>query len=558
MSKNERQIAVADFETDPFKRGRPAAEIRPVCCGYFDGSLLLTWWGPDCAKKFVVHCRKLKRKTVIYFHNGGNFDNWMFLEFLPVEDCKFMCIGKRIVQIVTPWGVEFRDSFAIIPKGLAAYQKTKFDYRKLEADVRERWRPEILSYLKDDLRDLRKMVVNFFDRFPFALTLASSVFKVLQSDYSADTGTSTEGYDTAFRPYYFAGRVQFWKLGKVPFKVSVVDINSAFPWAMTLPHAHGTEFTVGKSIPRRWAEQSFYVVNGWSGGEFPKRNASGGVDFPDRSDTYHVTGWELLEAIRQNKFVGEILQVLTPKSIMSYAPFIHHYYDAKVAAKRAGDKDEEFFNKIVLNAGGYGRMAINRRRFQEVAVTSIYDTPPEIEGRTKREKERLALDAGWRVLWDDPERGLTFHARKSYRPGIDKFINVATAASITGCVRALLIRAKAVCKDTVYCDTDSLVAREVAGLQFGETLGHWKLEMTGGTAWIAGKKLYAICGRVPGQRGLQWKTASKGVRLSYKAICAVAEGKTRRYTAIAPTYSVFSPPRFVSRSIRRADKRLSA
>lgn len=513
--------------------------------------------GVDCVKKLVERCKKFN--GVVYFHNGGNFDFHFLLEYLPVEHCKFLCIGKRIVQIKTPWGCEFRDSFAIIPKALATYQKTKVNYRWFEKDSREKYKKKILAYLGDDLKDLYNMVSGFMDRFPPEITLASATSKILKKDFGGDLGRSDEEYDTAMRPYYFAGRVQFWQLGRIRGKCHIVDINSAFPWAMTLPHVHGTDFRMGKKMPKKNAEQSFVTVTCDSDGELPLRKEDGGVDFPKGRHTFHVTGWEYLAALELKKIRNvEIETVLTPKKTKDFEKFVRYYYDGKVAAKRREDKEEEFFYKIVLNAG-YGRMALNCRRYSEVCVTSIYDTPPEIDGKGKKQKEANAALAGWKVKWDDPARGLTFHCRKSYRAGFDKFVNVATAASITGAVRAFLMRSKEKCKGVVYCDTDSLAASDISRLKQSEQLGAWKLEMTfAGTnkdnsLWIAGKKLYAGQGRTPkGKR--KWKLASKGVRLSAKKIIAVARGEQRTHVSIAPTYSVFSPPKFVSRLVRRADQ----
>lgn len=558
MARNESNqnaadnFAVLDIETDPFKKGR--MEIAPFCAGFYDGKLLQTFWGADCIQQLIALCRKTKKK-IIYAHNGGNFDFHFLLEHLPVADCKFLCIGKRIVQIKTPWGFEFRDSFAIIPKALAAYHKTKISYRHFERGVREKYRKQILDYLGDDLRDLFKMVSGFMARFPAELTLASATFKLLQKEFGADTGRSTAEYDAMLRPFYFAGRVQFWRLGAVPFPCATVDINSAFPWAMTKPHAHGFEFKVGTKIPKRNAEQSFFVVTCDGGGELPWRKPDGGVDFPFGEKDFFVTGWELLAALEVGAVKNlKIHQVLTPKETRDFARFVNHFYKAKVDAKRRGDKEEEFFNKIVLN-GGYGKLALNPRRFSEVAVTGIYDTPPDVDGKTKKKRKANAALAGWSVQWDDTERGLTFHSRPSYREGIDKFVNVATAASITGCVRAFLIRSKAKCKNVVYCDTDSLTAGDVSALKMSDALGDWKLEMTypKNGFHIAGKKLYAGLGRKPGKAEKEWKTASKGVRLSPQKIVAVAKGAERTHVSQAPTFSVFSPPRFVRRTVRRAD-----
>ena len=211
-SRIVRKIAVGDLETDPFAPGR--IEINPFCCGYSDGKYTRIWWGETCVRDFVEYTKKLG-STIIYFHNGGNFDFHFMLEFLPVAECEFMCLGKRIVQLKLPWGVELRDSYAIIPKKLAAYEKEEIDYAKFEKEVREEHKEEIVKYLKSDLDNLLNMVNGFIKRFPNELTLASSVFKLMKKEYEYDPGRSSEAYDEKFRPFFFGGRVEFWELGEV-------------------------------------------------------------------------------------------------------------------------------------------------------------------------------------------------------------------------------------------------------------------------------------------------------------------------------------------------------
>ena len=563
-----KHFAVLDLETDPFAPGR--MEIEPFCAGYADESGSATWWGEPCVKELIARLkREAKRRPglIIYAHNGGNFDFHFMLPYLPVAQCKFLCIGKRIVQIKTPFGFELRDSFAIIPKALAAYQKTPFDYRKMERPVREKHKAEIISYLKDDLHDLFGMIEGFIARFPLELTLASSSYKIMQEKFDAGIERTEAGHDQMMRPFYFAGRVQFWELGQIKGRVDVLDINSAFPWAMTFAHAHGGKYRRSVKLPNKNPGPCFIIVECWSDGELPVRNPKGGVDFPTGRHTFHVTGWEYVAALKLGKIKQpKIHEVLIPKETKNFSKFVNYFYDGKLAAKKRGDKEEEFFFKIVLNSG-YGRLALNVKKYSEVCVTTLYDTPDEIDGKTGKERAANAKLADWSVSWDDERRGLTFHQRKSYREGVDKFINVATAASITGKVRAFLMESKALCGGALYCDTDSLVVRNFSELRMGEKLGEWKHEghclgtkpfvsdkNPGNCFYIGGKKLYAAFITKP-DGSQEAKLASKGVRLSPAQLVSVALGDEEDHINQAPTYSVFSPPRQVKRTIRRADNR---
>lgn len=542
-------VAVLDLETDPFVDGR--IEINPFVAGLFDGRRTQIFWGADCIVRLVAALKKLPPGTLVYAHNGGNFDFHFLLEFLPVNDCEFMCMGKRIVQIKLPWGVELRDSFSIIPKKLASFAKDEIDYKKFEKDVREQHRDEIIRYLKSDLVNNLGMVLGFLRRFPAKITLASSVFELLKKEFAYDPGRSSAAYDSKFRPFFFGGRVQFWQLGEIKGRHTIVDINSAYPWAMTKPHWFGFESTAGNSIPKKFAAQSFYIVECYSNGAFPVRQKNGSVAFPQAAGRYCVSGWELLAA-KELKLVRDlrILICYSPSEIKDMRAFSQTLYDRKNKAKQEGDKEEEFFNKIAVNAG-YGKLALNVSRFSEVKVTTLYDRPDYISEKTgKIISEAVAIKQGqtkWDNCWDDKDRDLSFWKRSSYREGIDKFINVATAASITGCVRAFLMRSMAKCRGVVYCDTDSIIAADVSPLKKGERLGEWKVEMQCTKVFIAGKKLYAATD------GTKWKKASKGVSLSAEKICEVARGNYRQHVSQAPTYSFFSRPKFVSREVKRAD-----
>jgi hypothetical protein len=553
--KQEQRIGVGDIETDPFKAER--LYIEPFCCGFFDGKTVLTWWGKKCIADMMTHIRK-KFVGVIYFHNGGNFDFHFLLEYMPVNDCEFLCMGKRIVQIKTPWGVEFRDSFAIIPKKLASYEKEEIDYKLFEADKREKHRDAILKYLRSDLTGLAKMISGFLARFPQKLTLASSVFDLMKNEYDYNPGRSEASYDEKFRPFFFGGRVEFWKLGPVTGKFRIVDINSAYPWGMTNPHWFGFESKCVHTIPKKFREQSLYIVTGNAQGCFPVRAKNGGVEFPSGEGKFFVTGWELMAAIDLKLVTNlKVLIAYVPEKICDISKFSNTLYDRKLAAKNAGDKEEEFFNKIAVNAG-YGKLALNPTKFSEVKVTTIYDKPEDGDGEK------------WKNCWHDKDRGLSFWKRSNYREGIDTFVNVATAASITGCVRAFLLRSIHACGGAAYCDTDSLILSDPGALSMGDKLGQWKDELSIDSnrfgeidgkkqrsgLWIAGKKLYAAFGQEPSGKW-KWKIASKGVKLSPERIISVATGKTETMIFDAPTYSLFSPPKFVSRDVRRADKRIS-
>jgi hypothetical protein len=150
-----------------------------------------------------------------------------------------------------------------------------------------------------------------------------------------------------------------------------------------------------------------------------------------------------------------------------------------------------------------------------------------------------------------------------------RFYNVATAASVTGFVRAYLFRALSAASGAIYCDTDSIAARDLSRLDFGKDLGQWKDEGTYDRFAIAGKKLYAFHKSStseiydPREKNPNWKIASKGVNLSSdpsapEIITIVANGGTHRALPQSPTYSITrEKPVFIARDLRKTAKDMS-
>ena len=133
-----------------------------------------------------------------------------------------------------------------------------------------------------------------------------------------------------------------------------------------------------------------------------------------------------------------------------------------------------------------------------------------------------------------------------------RYFNVATAASITGFVRAYLWKAiNATGRDKVlYCDTDSIATMDEGhALDTGKGLGKWKHEGEFDKAGIGGKKMYIFRGKPDKKGKREYKTASKGVKLTNNQLWKVAKGQTVEYEPENPSFSVHTPPRFISRRI---------
>ncbi len=53
---------------------------------------------------------------------------------------------------------------------------------------------------------------------------------------------TTENYYDALKPFYYGGRVECFKKGIIEEKFSVIDITSAYPYAMIFKHPIGVDY----------------------------------------------------------------------------------------------------------------------------------------------------------------------------------------------------------------------------------------------------------------------------------------------------------------------------
>lgn len=557
-----RDFGTFDLETDPFKAGRfPKA----FAGAFFTGNINTVFWGGDCleriVKKILSYASTIKGGYIIYAHNGGKFDFHFILgeilKHYKEADLKLTAIGSRLVAIKTPI-CEFRDSYALIPKPLKAFgNKKDIDISKLEAEVRGQHKEEIIEYLKQDTAGLFFALKDFNERYGIGLTLASTTFKVLKKDFGMKPVKTDEKYDTKFRPFYFAGRVQFFGLGPFGIKdgkkrYSICDINSAFPWAMLSNHWFGAEYIRGESFPEDFAEQSFYHIIADSNGALPKRAKEGGVDFPvTKQEEFFATGWELLKGLELGLVKNlRVITSYTPTECLDFSGYVKHFYELKKNAPDAASRD---FAKLFLNSA-YGKFALNPREFRDVTITPCGEIPEK--KKIKLPGNRIKLKE-WEHSFHDFARGISFWQLPSNDPEAEaqmKFYNVCTAASITGKVRAFLQESISKCKGVLYCDTDSIIAEDTSSLVLSDDLGAWKLEKECDIVYIGGKKLYAAHTSNPDDKK-EWKTASKGVRLTVEDLVSVCLGEARSCTFDAPNYSVFSAPKFTTRTVQRDDKR---
>lgn len=544
-TKNPRKIAVIDFETDPFRHGRVP---EPFACGiYIEGGEYIELWGDDCADRAADVLRE--RRLRVYAHNGGKFDYFFLLDHMGE---KIKLINGRIAQARIGES-ELYDSWLILPVPLSGMDKDEIDYSIMEAGEREKPRnkKKILEYLKSDCVYLFEWVQRFIGEFGKKLTLASAAFDQLEKTGYPAKRTSSEAYDSEYRAYYFGGRTQAFAKGKFEGDYKIYDINSAYPRAMLDNHPCGFSAMKIENIDvGDLPLGQFYLatIRAVSRGALPVRDGNF-VTYPDDDVVreYNTTCWEIRAGLETGTLdISEIIDITVWEDERNFSDYVNKFYSQKLNAKTCGDRPGELFAKLMLNSA-YGKFGTDGRKYKEYRLIDVGELPvtdSEIE-----EADLLGIDveewlegSGWSIECDT-DFGKTVWCRPDPQ---DRFYNVATAASITGWVRAYLWREICSSEGVVYCDTDSIICERFCGDIDGGKIGAWDLEGEGNAVWIGGKKLYAF--RLLSGK---YKKAHKGAKLSAEEIIEIVEGgREVRWLNPAPSFSLTHGPRFVKRKLK--------
>lgn len=523
-----RKFATADCETDPFKHGRVP---KPFVWGFYTKENGFIYFKET--KDFVDHCKKFD--GLIYFHNGGKFDIHYLLDDIASQD-NVMIINGRIAKLKL--GIsELRDSFLLLPVPLSAYKKDEIDYNLFEEELRNKNDnfSKIVKYLEGDCVYLYEILEKQFETYGHKLTLASSAFDYWHKNFSLLKKKPKTGRDffEQIKPFYYGGRVECFKKGILETDFEVCDINSAYPYAMQFEHSFGNEFIVTDKLPELEELNTCFIhFIGQSKGALPFRDKNG-LKFPndDEIREYKVTGWELKTALKYKKVkIKKVIRIYKFLNTINFTSYVDHFFKLKSELK-GKDEAKYLLSKLYLNSlyGKFGQSSIDHREYSLVEKEYI-------EGFINAEYEY------------EGEMGNFALMSKEIDEIKMRFYNVATAASITGFVRAYLFEHILNAKTPIYCDTDSLACIKFNG-NIGKNLGEWEKEGDFTQAAIGGKKLYAFKRKIP-KNGEKYKISSKGAKLKYNEIISIAKGNEICYKNEAPTFSVAKTPNFVIRKIR--------
>lgn len=510
----------------------------PFIWGAYDGDDFRKFKTADDLISFYEN-----QHVILYAHNGGKFD-FMFLLRL-IKKTRALIINSRIVEMKIGKAT-LRDSFAIVPMGLAGFQKTDIEYWKLEAECRAEHMPEIVEYLKSDCVNLYNLVMAYRSTAGTKPTIASNALSFAKK-LGLNPGKTSHRFDTAFRRFYFGGRVECFAPGSHE-NVRPIDIKSSYPNAMRHEHPTGANYIYDDKLPETGIEQSFIKLQCHSKGAFPLV-VNHTLTFPHGDGEFFVTGWEYVVAQKHGLISNvKIDFVCRLEKTMNFAAYVDHWYDHKATAEKAGDKAQRIVGKFMMNSL-YGKLAQNPIHYYDYEIA---------EGGTA-----VNYNEGWELAgeFDTVEihrRSVMWRYEKQWGDEWQKFpihYNVATGASITGFARAHLLDAAATVgfENIAYCDTDCLhvlPGGKLDKLRMDDELGAWASEGHAKIAHYAGKKMYAL-ELADGTT----KIASKGAKLGLAEIKKLVKGEIVVWNNDAPTFSLARGTHFVTRSIRATTRK---
>jgi len=361
-----------------------------------------------------------------------------------------------------------------------------------------------------------------------------------------------------------------------------VDINSAYPRAMMDAHPYDTApLSLSRLIEDAKLPQCLIEIDAVSKGALPLRASDRSLFFPEdekKVRRYFTTGWELIAGLETNTVqVHKVHRCHYFGTPVNFAPYIEHFFNKRVNAKIAGDKAMDIFAKIFMNSlyGKFGAAPATRDangneriRYREFVLSN----------------KGTDAYANWEAqgFFDRGEWGGRKMLVRPLPREKHRYYNIATAASITGWVRAYLWRSLQKCSGPLYCDTDSIAARGVDSLEQGKKLGQWKLEAECDEYAIAGKKNYAfhIKGKPRTPEALSvkrhkpldrdenqkewkalldcWKLASKGSDLTPGEMIRAANGEEIKSISQVPNFSIHRNDfTFIDRSVRSTYRDIS-
>lgn len=563
MEEKSENIAVLDFETDPFDNETEELIFPFTACLYRESAEPVIIWNEkpnDFVDEVLAAIAALPDKFTVYAHNGGKFDFMFLLHRLRGE----VSFKGRGIMLAKVGNHELRDSFHIIPEKLAAYQKDEFDYKILKKGLRNKKgnREKIINYMVNDCRYLLDIVKTFVGNHGFKLSIGQAAMSAMKAS-GYKVAQISEGEDAYLRHYYFGGRVECLAgPGVFRGEYKLYDVNSMYPDAMAnFRHPIGREYEICRPINNQPNENTIFLdLTCKNYGALVGRTEDGETTARTGEGRFKTTIWEYQTALKYGLIEDVQIHYLVDCHERSdFSEFIvpmylHRQNGTKPklkALKAAGNTDsfeyndtlkDDMITKYLLNNSS-GKFAQDPRRFKENYITAPGDAPPVDEKNPWSNLPTIENNELGYWIYTRPTRRLSFN-------------NVGTAASITGAARAKLLEAIQNAVDPIYCDTDSLICKALHNTELHpDKLGAWDLEDEFVEVAVAGKKLYACDKGEKYEEKKRYKIRSKGTAgLQYSDILKLIDGEAVTMRNFGPTLTKSGEQFYMERTITATAK----
>jgi hypothetical protein len=299
------------------------------------------------------------------------------------------------------------------------------------------------------------------------------------------------------------------------------------------------------------------------------------TQYPDDGELreYFATGWEVKAGLDTGTLeIEQIIERTYFDDYLSFGQYILYFYELRQQAKRDGDKLMDLFAKLQMNSL-YGKFAADPSSYERYRVVSRDEALKYHREENDEDADYIPRGSDMSdFYWDSSDEDWGYAGDFTYERGLlargladheRRYYNVATGASITGFVRAMLWRA--ICKAgrdmVLYCDTDSIAVRGTQHeIELSGNLGAWKHEGLFDRAIILRRKTYAfrrdhadyLARKKSGEKIARWKVAHKGLaEVTPSQMAKVARGEVLKIASKSPVYSAFGSPKFQPRTLQR-------
>lgn len=201
--------------------------------------------GRFCVRDYLYSLIESNFKGTIFAHNGGKYDFLFLMKWLKKEKIAYNYIFpenqgriiKLTVQNNRKENITFKDSYMFFQDSLDNLMFKFYGIRKREVEYTIEFytehEEESLEYLQDDCMYLSDILTKFKDKFTLgnSLSVAGLSFRILRKDYKQEMFFLK---NDPIRHDYYGGRVEIFKSNQVTPEVYHYDVNSLYPYAMSL------------------------------------------------------------------------------------------------------------------------------------------------------------------------------------------------------------------------------------------------------------------------------------------------------------------------------------